>query len=106
MSDTNYDDEISPDPAWIAILLASLWIALGAAFKLHSASPMDIPEVVRDLAKNWLGLDAATTYRGAITIELWIVATAGIKPRVGWLLLVLQYVILLAILLQLVIAGA
>ena len=106
MSDTNYDDEISPDPAWIAILLASLWIALGAAFKLHSASPMDIPEVVRDLAKNWLGLDAATTYRGAITIELWIVATAVIKPRVGWLLLVLQYVIFLAILVQLMIAGA
>ena len=44
MSDTNYDDEISPDPAWIAILLASLWIALGAAFKLQllGASPVAV----------------------------------------------------------------
>jgi len=106
MSEPNYDDELSPDPAWVAILLACLWIALGAAFKLHSASPMDVPEVVRDLARNWLGLDAAGTYRAAITIELWIVATAILRPRLGWILLVIQYLIFLGILVQLMVVGA
>lgn len=105
MNDINYDEELSPDPAWIAVLLASLWIALGAAFKLHSASPMDVPEVVRDIGKGWFGLDAAGTYRSAITIELWIVATAIIKPRIGWILLALQYAVFVGILVQLMVAG-
>ena len=85
-------------PARFAILLACLWLGLGATFKLISATPMDIPPVVRGFTQDVLGLGAAATYRSAIAIELSIVATALLQPRAGWLLLAAQYAVFLVVL--------
>lgn len=96
----------SAGPARLAILLACLWLGLGAAFKLSSATPMDIPPVVRDFTKDVLGLGAATTYRSAITIELSIVAAALLLPRIGWMLLAAQYAVFLVVLGSQMASGA
>lgn len=93
-------------PARLAILLACLWVGLGASFKLVSATPMDIPPVVRGFTLRFLGLDAAETYRFAITIELSIVALALLVPRKGWLLLAAQYAVFLVVLAAQMASGA
>lgn len=97
---------LSASPARLAILLGCLWLGLGAAFKLSSATPMDIPPVVRDFTREFLGLGAATTYRSAITIELSIVAAALLLPRIGWMLLAAQYAVFLVVLGSQMASGA
>jgi hypothetical protein len=83
-----------------AVRLVALWVLTGAAYKLFSGSPNDLPPVVREF---FLGPDL--TFRLAIAIELSIAFTALLQPRLGWLLLALQLAVFLAILGQLMLAG-
>jgi hypothetical protein len=85
----------------VALRLAALWILVGASYKLFAGSPNDLPEVVRSFF-----LGPALTFRLAIAIELTIAFTCLLSPRAGWRLLVLQYLVFVAILLQLVASGA
>ena len=82
------------------VRLAALWVLAGACYKLFSGSPNDLPPIVREF---FLGPDL--TFRLAIAIELSIALTALVVPRVGWALLVAQFAVFLAILVQLMLSG-
>lgn len=84
-----------------ALILACTWLAAGSLFKLFAGSPQDLPPVVRDL---YLGEDL--TFRLAIAVELAVVFTAILRPRWGWLLLALTFVVFDVVLAQLVASGA
>ncbi len=85
----------------IVVRLAALWVLAGAAYKLFSGSPNDLPPIVRDF---FLGPDL--TFRLAIAIELSICALVFLRPRIGWWLLAAQFAVFLAILVQLILSGA
>jgi len=84
----------------LAVRLASLWVLAGACYKLFGGSPNDLPPLVRSF---FLGPDL--TFRLAIAIELSIAFTALLRPRLGWWLLALQFLVFLAILVQLMLSG-
>lgn len=83
------------------IALATFWVAAGALFKLFSGSPNDLPPLVQQFF-----LGPLNTFRGAIAIELCIVVLALLRPRHGWLLLVLLFLVFDAVLVPLVQGGA
>ena len=87
--------------ARLSILLPSLWLAIGASFKLFAGTPKDLPPVLFEL-----GLDIDLVFRLAIGVELSIVSLALLRPAIGWRLLALQYVIFLGLLVQLQASGA
>jgi hypothetical protein len=84
----------------VLVRLVALWVMTGAAYKLFSGSPNDLPPVVRDF---FLGPEL--TFKLAIAIELSIGFITLLRPRVGWILLSLQMLVFIAILAQLVAAG-
>jgi methylamine utilization protein MauE len=87
------DETSTPPPspstryARAALLLACAWVLAGALFKLLAGSPNDLPELVRDFPL----LKPTWTFRIAIGVELSIVLVALIRPRVGWVLIVLLF---------------
>ena len=84
-----------------AVWLAAGWVAAGALFKLFSGSPNDLPASIQELL-----FDPVTTFRLAIAIELCIVLAAIFRPRLGWIPLVLLFLVFDAVLLPLVAQGA
>ncbi len=87
--------------ALFALGLATLWLLVGACFKLFLGTPADLPQVIQELP-----LDLGLTYKLAIGTELVFVALAIGAPRIGWILIAAIYVLFELILWQLVSAGA
>ncbi len=83
--------------AVLALLAACAWIATGALYKLLDGTPKDLPGTVLDFAES-SGLALNTIYVTAIGIELGIVTFALLKPKLGWLPVVAQYLVFIAIL--------
>lgn len=96
------DTRPSPAPARLAIFLCMAWLLMGALFKLLKGSPNDLPPEFVELSP----LSIYDTFRGAIAIELCIVAIALIWPRLGWMFLSSIFVVFLVLLGKLVAAGA
>ncbi len=96
------DSRPSSTPARLAIFLCMAWLLVGAAFKLLKGNPSDLPETIRLLSP----LSVYDTFRGAIAIEICIVALALIWPRLGWMCLTAIYVVFLGLLFKLMQAGA
>lgn len=92
-------------PAHFALLAASAWIATGALYKLLDGSPMDLPGTVHEFADT-SGLELNTIYVTAIGIELAIVTFALLKPKLGWLPVVAQYLAFIGILAMEMARGA
>ena len=88
-------------PARIALLLAVGWLLAGALFKLLAGAPSDLPETIQRFPV----LKPAWTFRLAIGLELAIAAIALIRPRVGWILIVLLFALFDFLLYKLVMAG-
>jgi len=87
--------------ATLAIVLAAAWIAIGAGYKWLGGSPNDLPALLHvDF------LDLGLVYRLAIGIELAVVATALLAPRIGWFFLALQYLAFVGILVALLLGDA
>jgi hypothetical protein len=81
--------------ARVVLVVAGLWVLLGAVAKLFWGTPGDLPELVRALP---LGL--ALTFRLAISLELAVAFLALIRPRWAWLPmlgLLLAFVIVLVL---------
>lgn len=87
--------------AAIAVVLAAAWLATGAGYKWLAGSPNDLPSQMHAL-----GLDIVLVYKLAIGIELAVVAAALLLPRIGWVLLALQYVVFLSVLGMQISAGS
>jgi len=85
----------------ISLVVAALWVAAGALFKLLAGSPNDMPPSVQE----WPLLEPAWTFRLAIGVELCVVILALARPRVGWLALVLLFAFFDFLLYGLVQAG-
>ncbi len=81
-------------PAVLLIWLASLWVLAGACFKLFLGTPADLPEAVRSLSPLGLGL----TYKLAISVELCLGFLGLLRPRIGWVPLVLLFLVFDAVL--------
>ena len=96
MSDQTLSAKLAPS----AVRLAALWILAGAAYKLFSGSPNDLPPVVREF---FLGPEL--TFKLAIAVELSITCLALLRPRLGWLPEVMLFAVFLAILVQLIASG-
>jgi hypothetical protein len=84
-----------------SVRLLALWLLLGAGYKLLAGSPNDLPPIVREVP-----LSLALTFQLAIAIELSITFLALLRPRIGWIFLALQMLVFIAILIQLIAAGA
>jgi hypothetical protein len=84
----------------LLVRLVALWVMTGAAYKLFSGSPNDLPPVVREFF-----LGAELTFKLAIAIELSIGFITLLRPRIGWILLALQMLVFILILIQLVASG-
>ena len=80
-----------------ALFFASAWIAIGALFKLFLGTPGDLPATFVNLGKD-LGLGKGELFRLAIAIELVVVWTALVRPKLGWALVALQYSVFLTLL--------
>jgi hypothetical protein len=78
------------------------WLLMGALFKLLKGNPSDLPPTILEISP----LNLYDTFRGAIAIELCIVAIALLWPRLGWMFLTAIYVVFLGLLYKLVAAGA
>ncbi|MBL4770689.1 MAG: hypothetical protein JKY61_06010 [Planctomycetes bacterium] len=104
MSTFNPGGPIRPSsaPARMALFLAMAWLLAGALFKLLKGSPADLPPTILQMSP----LSVYDTFRGAIAIELCIVALALIWPRLGWMCLTAIYIVFLGLLGKLVAAGA
>ncbi len=93
-----------PSPALAAtvVRVACLWLLAGALFKLLAGSPNDLPPTVREI---FALLGAAVTFKLAVSVELVIGLLALAVPRLGWPLLLVQFLVFLAVLLPLILAG-
>jgi hypothetical protein len=89
-------------PSYVAILLASGWLAAIALLKLFAGNPMDLPKVVLEASP----FDPETTFPLAIAIELVVALVALCRPRVGWIPLVGLYLVFEAVLAALIASGA
>jgi hypothetical protein len=89
----------------LVVRVAGLWILAGALFKLFLGTPADLPAPVRDFGAD-VGLGVGLTYRIAIGIELALAFLALLRPRLGWLPLVLLFAVFDAVLVALVANGA
>ena len=87
--------------ALIALGLATLWLLVGAGFKLFLGTPADLPQIMHDLPLS-LGL----TYKLAIGTELLFVVLAVGAPRIGWIAIAAIYVVFEVILGLLLMEGA
>lgn len=87
--------------AAVAVLLAAAWIAVGASYKWLAGSPNDLPALLHSVP-----VEIGLLYKLAIGIELFVVVVALLRPRIGWALLGLQYLVFLGILVQLLLSGA
>lgn len=104
MESEEYDEE-ETNRGWIGadmVRLASLWVAAGALFKLFTGSPNDLPPAVLQTSP----LDAITTFRLAIAVELCIVVLSLFRPRTAWLPLIALHGVFIAALWPLVASGA
>ena len=84
-----------------ALLLAVVWRTAGALFKLLAGSPNNLPESIREfplLKPDW-------TFRLAIGTELAISALVLVRPRTGWPVLVLLFVLFDLLLYKMLEAG-
>lgn len=88
--------------SYVAILLASVWLAAIALLKLFAGNPGDLPKVVLDRSP----FDPETTFPLAISIELAVAFVACVRPRVGWIALVGLYLVFEAVLAALIASGA
>lgn len=67
----------------VALGVVSLWVLLGAVFKLLWGTPALLPKpVIASSAR--LGLELGLSYKLAIGFELAVVAAALLRPRLGW----------------------
>ncbi|MHC4375189.1 MAG: hypothetical protein ACYS26_01190, partial [Planctomycetota bacterium] len=105
MADPQPKTSKSSIPAVFALLAASAWIATGALYKLLDGTPSDLPGTVLDFADT-SGLELNTIYVTAIGIELAIVTFALLKPKLGWLPVVAQYLVFIGILASEIARGA
>ena len=105
MADSQPKTSKSSIPAVFALLAASAWIATGALYKLLDGTPSDLPGTVLDFADT-SGLELNTIYVTAIGIELAIVTFALLKPKLGWLPVVAQYLVFIGILANEIARGA
>lgn len=105
MADSQPKTSKSSIPAVFALLAASAWIATGALYKLLDGTPKDLPGTVLDFADK-SGLELNTIYVTAIGIELAIVTFALLKPKLGWLPVVAQYLVFIGILSAEIARGA
>ncbi len=94
-------DETRRDFSPIAVRLAALWVAAGALFKLFAGTPADLPKVLHELP---IGVELF--FKLAIGIELAIVFTALLKPKLGWLPLAALFVVFDVVLAIALSAGA
>jgi hypothetical protein len=79
--------------AVLALFAAGGWILAGAGFKWLWGSPALLPRFMHELS---VGVEVL--YPAVIGIELAVVAVAWLRPRPGWVLLVLQYLVFLGVL--------
>lgn len=86
--------------AW-AVRAAGLWVLAGAVFKTFNGSPALLPEIVRDLSP----FGADLTFKLTIGVESCIGTLALVRPRLGWWIVALTYVLFDAILVSLMAAG-
>ncbi len=84
----------------VLVRLVALWVMTGAAYKLFSGSPNDLPPIVREFF-----LGPGLTFKLAIAIELSIGFITLLRPRIGWILLSLQMLTFILVLTQLVASG-
>lgn len=82
------------------VRVASLWLLAGALFKLFAGSPNDLPPMVKEF---FLGPDM--TFKSAIAVELCVVMTVLLRPRLGWFFLAGTYAVFIAVLAPLVASG-
>jgi len=85
----------------VALLLAAAWIATGALYKWLAGSPNDLPAVLHG-APIGIGL----LFQLVIAIELFVVVSALLLPRLGWLLVAAQYLVFIGVLVTLIASGA
>jgi hypothetical protein len=86
--------------AVVALLLAGGWLLAGALFKLTQGSPALLPAFMRELP-----LSLETLYPIVIGIELAVVASAWLRPSLGWLVLAGQYTVFFGVLALQIAAG-
>lgn len=84
----------------LAVWLAGTWVLAGALFKLFNGTPADLPPSLRELP-----VDSELLFRSAITAELLIALLAYLKPRFGWLVLVVTLLVFDGILVHLMLQG-
>ena len=89
------------DFAPFAVRLAALWVAAGAFFKLFKGGPADLPAVLHELP-----IEIDLFFKLAVGIELAIVFTALLRPKLGWLPLVALFAVFDVILVQAMSSGA
>ena len=94
------DREVRP-LANVAVLLAAAWIATGALYKWLAGSPNDLPPVLHGTP-----IGIGLLFQLVIAIELFVVVSALLLPRLGWVLVALQYVAFLVVLVTLIASGA
>jgi len=90
------------NPSYVAVLLATAWLAAIALMKLFAGNPGDLPPVV--LERSPFG--DSETFALAITVELSIALLALTRPRLGWVLLVGLYGVFELVLATLIASGA
>lgn len=86
--------------AW-AVRAAGLWVLAGAVFKTFNGSPALLPEVVTNLSP----FDADLTFKLTIGVESCIGVLALVRPKWGWWIVALTYLVFDAILASLLAAG-
>jgi hypothetical protein len=75
--------ETPRDLTAITVRLAAVWVAAGALFKLLAGTPNDLPPVLHGLP---VSIDLF--FKLAVGIELAIVCTAILRPKLAWIPLV------------------
>ena len=90
------------NPSYVAVLLATAWLAAIALMKLFAGNPGDLPRVVLDHTP----FEATPTFALVIAVELSVALVALLRPRVGWVLLAGLYLVFEAVLAALIAAGA
>lgn len=89
--------------ARLAVALASLWILVGAGFKLLAGTPNDLPVPVLQF---FADVDPGVKLKLAISIELVVVALGLLAPALGWFWVGGSLAVFVAILLVMLGQGA
>lgn len=88
--------------AELVVRAAGAWLLVGAIAKLFLGTPKDLPQLVHDLTP----FDIDLTFRLVIGVELVIVCTAFLKPKLAWPVLVALFVFFDFVLASQLAAGA